>query len=283
MIVLPGSASKRLAVSLSEQLGCPLAKVESKPFPDGERYVRVDSDLMGKTVIIVQNTYPDEKLVELFILQDAVREFKDTRIVTVIPYFGYARQDKVFKPGETIAARTMAKRIQSASDQVILIDIHAPTIADWFDVPCKSVSSMADIAEYLKDKEVDAILAPDKGALARAGEVAKELGVDFDHMEKTRVDGFTVSMKPKDLDVSGKRVVIVDDIIATGGTIIKATEHLKANGAKEVWAACTHGLFTNDAVPRLDAVLDRLIATDTLESESTKLSVAPSIVRALED
>jgi ribose-phosphate pyrophosphokinase len=277
LIIVPGSTSKKLSNSLSKELGVACAQVEIKRFPDNEGYVRIDTDLDNEDIILIQNTFPDENAIELFLLQDAIAEFKIKKLTTVIPYYGYARQDKKFNPGESISARAMAKHIELMSDEVILADIHARSILDWFSKPVHEVSGMVQIGKFLDQCSPEIILAPDKGAFDRATAVAKVLGSDFDYLEKTRIDGTTVSMKAKSLDVAGRSVAIVDDIIATGGTIITATDELKRQGATNVYAACTHGLYTNNALERLANHCDKVISTDTLESETSMVSIAPAI------
>lgn len=281
MLILPGSASEKLGKALSEHMDVPLVEAEIKRFPDRECYARIITDLTDEEVVVVQSTYPDPNIIELFALQEAVKEFKVKKLITVVPYYGYARQDKIFKEGETIFARSLANHIELCSDETILIDIHAPTIKDHFKKPCASISSMTQIGDYLRQFSPDAILAPDKGAIQRAWDVSLSLGCNFDHLEKVRLDGETVRITPKNMDVNGNHVVIVDDIIATGGTIIKATEQLKSQGATEVWAACAHGLYTNNALPRLKEHVDRVISTDTLESETSVVSCAPAIADVL--
>ncbi len=281
VLIIAGSASGNLAKALSEHMSVPLAETDIKRFPDGECYVRILGDLTDQEVVIVQSTYPDHNIIELLAIQAAVREFDVKRSTTVIPYYGYARQDKVFKEGETIVAKNLARHIEMCTDEVILLDIHAPSIKNHFEKPCASISCMEQIGLYLKEFSPDAILAPDKGAIERAWNVSLALGCGFDHLEKIRIDGETVEIKPKNMDVKGQFVVIVDDIIATGGTIIKATEQLKAHGAVKVWAACAHGLFTSNALPRLQENVDRIICTDTLESETSVVTCAPAIARVL--
>ena len=285
MIVIPGSASKRLANNLAKELGTVCLNIESRCFPDTERYVRLeineDVNLDNEEIILVQNTFPDDKIIELFLLQDAIREFKIKKLITVIPYYGYARQDKKFNPGESISARTLAKHIELLSDVVVLVDIHAKSILDWFTKPVFEVSGMVQIGEFLKKYSPDIIMAPDKGAIERASAVAEALGTDFDFLEKTRIDGHTVTMKAKNLDVKDRSVVIVDDIIATGGTIIKATDELRKQGATKVFAACTHGLYTSDAIPKLATSCDKVFSTDTLESETSMITVAPEIAKII--
>jgi ribose-phosphate pyrophosphokinase len=283
MKVVGGSASQMLARSLASELGTEMVPLTSKIFPDGECYVRLEGSLEGEDVVLVQTTYPNDKFVEALLLADAIRECGARSLTTVVPYFGYARQDKKFKDGEAISARAMAKHIQLQSDKIITIDIHNPNVLQWFDAPAIDVSAMPQIAAHFTtlDDAPEIILAPDEGAKHRAVEVAEILGCGADYLEKHRIDGNTVEMKSKNLDVNGKVVAIVDDIISTGGTIIKATESLKAQGARKVFAACTHGLFANNALERLKGVCDFVISTDTLETSSSKVSVAKEVVKAL--
>jgi ribose-phosphate pyrophosphokinase len=283
LIIIPGSASKILANNLAKELGVSIAKVETKRFPDDEGYIKLGTELGteldNEEVILVQNTYPDEKIIELFLLQDAIHEFDIKKLTTVIPYYGYARQDKKFNPGESISARALAKHIELMTDEIVLIDIHARSILDWFNKPIREVSGMNQIGEYLSKFLPDIIMAPDKGAIDRAAAVAKVLSSDFDYLEKTRIDGHTVTMKAKNLEVNNRSVAIVDDIIATGGTIIKATNELKGQGATNVIAACTHGLYTSGAITRLSDACDSVISTDTLESETSVVSLGPEIAK----
>jgi ribose-phosphate pyrophosphokinase len=281
MIIVGGSASQHLSASLSKALNAKLAKVEIKRFPDGECYVRIDEDLKGQEVVVVQTTYPDPNLVELFILLDAARTMGPTRLITVVPYFGYARQDKLFKPGEAVSARAFANLISSCSDELVTVDLHAPKVLEGLKIPHTNVSVMRAFGEFFKDKGVNLVLAPDMGALDRANTVAKVLGCPWDHLEKTRIDGSTVKMAPKAIDAKGKVVAIVDDIIATGGTIIKATEALKAQGALKVIAACAHGLYTSNALDRLTPVCDAVYSADTLENPTSKVSAAGAIAEHL--
>jgi ribose-phosphate pyrophosphokinase len=281
MIIVSGSASVSLSKTLADELGIKLGKVESRRFPDDECYVRVHDNLDGEEVVLVQTTYPDEKIIELFLLQDAIKEYNIEKLTTAIPYYGYARQDKKFNDGEPISAKTLAEHIQLSCDKIITVDIHEESILDWFKIPAKNISGMPQLGVYLKNLDPDIIIAPDKGAQDLARIVAEVIGCRWDYLEKTRIDGETVEMKAKNLTVSGKKVAIVDDIIATGGTIVKATEYLKSQGATEVYAACTHGLFTKNALPRLQNVCDQVISTDTIENETSVVSVATEVAKEI--
>lgn len=280
MFIVGGSASKALSAALAAEMGIKLAQVEIRRFPDGEAYVRILDDLKGEDVVLVQTTHPDEKLVELLLIQDALREMGVRRIITVVPYYGYARQDRPFQKGEAVSARAVARMIEMQSDAVVLVDVHSRLLIDYFTVPVIHVSSMYEIGNFLKEEGIDMVIAPDKGAVERAKAAAEVVGCHWDHLEKIRIDGSNVRIAPKNLVVSGMKVAIVDDIISTGGTIATAAEQLKSQGASSVIAVCTHGLFSGNAMERL-RVCDAVYSCDTLESKRSAISVAPAISRDL--
>ena len=281
MIVIGGSASKILSGELAKQLKCKLAEVEIKRFPDQECYVGVLESLEGQDAIIVQSTYPDPNIIELLLLQDAVRNAGAASITTVVPYFGYARQDKSFKKGEAVSARLMARHISMGCDRVFTVDIHNPDILSYFTVPVQNVSAMPTIGRWLCEAGIEIIVSPDEGSKARASLAAETAGCPWDFLQKTRIDGQTVKVKPKNLDAGGKSVAIVDDIIATGGTMITAAKHLRVQGASKVIAACSHGLFTGGSIPRLEEAFDLVISTDTLERSTSRISTAEELAEAL--
>jgi ribose-phosphate pyrophosphokinase len=283
MIVVGGSASGSLSRELSKRLGCRMADVEIKRFPDEECYVKVKEPLKGQDAVIVQTTYPDPNILELLLLQDAVRNSGAESITTVIPYFGYARQDKSFTEGEAVSARLMAKHISLGTDRAFTIDIHNISVLEAFTVPVRNLSAMPAIGKFLADNSVDLIVSPDEGSKARASLAAEAAGCQWDFLQKKRIDGSTVEIKPKNLDANGKSIAIVDDIIATGGTMIKAAEQLKKLGARSVFAACTHGLFTGGSLPKLQASFDRVLSTDTLERPTSAISAAECIAQALKN
>lgn len=282
MYVIGGTTSEKIADDLSKELKATLGKTLIKRFPDDEIYIRIMDDISNQHVVIVQTTYPDPNLVELFLLQDAVKEAKAKKITVVIPYFGYARQDKKFKDGEPISARAIAKLISLNADEVITVDPHKEYILDFFTVTAKSCTAVPEIAKYLKKKNIDMVLAPDKGALERAKKASKIIGCDFDYMEKTRIDGTTVEIKPKNLDVKNKTIAIIDDIISTGGTMAKSINELKNHGAKKIFVSCTHGLFAGEAIKKLqNAGVDEIISTDTIKSQYNKVKIASTVSKLI--
>jgi ribose-phosphate pyrophosphokinase len=284
MFVVGGSASQQLTKELAKSLKSRLAKVEIKRFPDDECYVRIDDDLDGEEVFLVQTTWPDKNIIELFLLQDAIKEFDVSSLTTVVPYFGYARQDKQFKPGEPISARALAKLIQLNTDEFMTVDVHAPKVIDWFeDVSAKNVPGYPAVGRFLKGKGIQLVLSPDEGRADNAKRVADVVGCDADFLVKERLDGETIHITPKSLAVKGKKVAIVDDIISTGGTIAKAAESLKEQGASRILAICTHGVFAGEALTKLRAVCDEICSTDTIENPTTCISVASEIARVAKD
>ena len=284
MFVVGGSASQLLSKELAKALKCKLARVETKRFPDDECYVRIDDELDDKDVFLVQTAWPDRNIFELFLLQDAIKEFDVSSLTTVVPYFGYARQDKQFMPGEPISARALARLIQLNTDEFITVDVHSPTVIDWFDeISAKNVAAYPQIGRHLKGTGVELILSPDEGRADNAKRVADVVNCEADYLVKERIDGETVKMTPKKLDVNGRKVAIVDDIISTGGTIIKAAEQLRKQGAAKIFAVCTHGVFAGNAIPKLEAVCDDVCTTDTIENPKTCISVAPEIARIATD
>jgi ribose-phosphate pyrophosphokinase len=282
MYVVGGTASKTVAEDLSKELHTPLAKTISKRFPDDELYIRILDDISGEDVIIVQTTYPDSNIVELFLLQNAVKEAGANKVTVIIPYLGYGRQDKKFETGEPISARAIAEHISLHADKAITVDPHKQHILDFFTIPAFSCSAVPELATYLKKKDIDMVLAPDKGALDRAKQASNIIGCNFDYIEKTRIDGATVEIKPKNLQVNNKKVAIIDDIISTGGTMAKSIKELKKQGAKKILVACTHGLFAGEAIKKIiSAGCNEIISTDTIRSEFSKVKIAPCISQLL--
>ncbi|MEM1513681.1 MAG: ribose-phosphate diphosphokinase [Candidatus Thermoplasmatota archaeon] len=278
MKIVAGSSSKNLAKRISEKLNVEMAKIILKRFPDGECYVRIDGEF--EHAIIIQNTYPDENIIELFLIQDAVSRFAK-RIDVVIPYYGYGRQDKIFEKGEAISAMKIAKLIEESADRVILINPHKEHIKNFFDIEVNICDATPLLVKYF-NKKIDAIISPDEGAIEMAKKSAEILNCEYNYFKKERISSDEVIMELKDMNVEGKRALILDDIISTGGTMKKAVEILKKQGAKEIYTACIHGLFINNADKKiLEAGCNEIVSTDTIETKYSKVSVADEISKYL--
>ena len=281
MIVIGGTSSRSLAQDLAQELDAKFVKANVVRFPDGECYVRIEEEELDDDVIVVQNTHPDHNLVEALLLQDAAAGLGAMKIITVVPYFGYARQDQRFKKGEALSAKVMVKTLGICSDHLVTVDVHKPIILDWFKGKTDDVHAAPCVGRVLQWPRDRPGPCSGRGALQRAMEVAKVIGADVDYLEKTRLSGEVVRMAPKNVDAKDKNALIVDDIISTGGTIEAAANQLKIFGAKSVTAVCTHGLFTKNALDRLRKCCNAVYSTNTIENEVSVISVAPQIASVL--
>ena len=285
MHVIGGTASTSLAERISRELGnAPFAIPFTKRFPDGEMYVRIGGRLEGEDVVVVQSTRTDQDLVELLLLEDAVREAGARRVFVVVPYFGYARQDRRFFPGEPVSARTLCRHVELDADVVITVDLHSSQTLTNFTKPAFEASGIPAIARLLRERPIDLLVSPDRGGVDRARRMAQLLDKPWFALEKKRLDSEHVELSlPSSIPatIEGKHLVIVDDVISTGGTIVEAAKLLKKRGVAVISAACTHGLFLRDAFERIKAVADEVYSTDTLGNPAEKASVAPDIAQIL--
>jgi len=279
--IIGGQASQLLAGRVAEASGANLLVSEFKRFPDGEQYMRIMDEFTGD-VTIIQSIVNDSDFITLLQLIDACNNA--SHINVVIPYMGYARQDKQFKNGEPISSRALARAIKA--DNVFTINIHAESILDYFDAKAVNLDATPVIGKYIKIMKFKCplIVAPDDGAISIAKNASSELGIDYDYLEKTRLSCESVSIHPKNMKVNGRDIILIDDIISTGGTMSETISILKKQGAHSVFAACVHPVLSNNAVLRLcKAGVRGIIATDTIEKAVSTVSVAPVIVSAIKD
>lgn len=285
ILIIGGSASQKLAAKIAKELGYPLIPIETRKFPDGERYIRIKGEI-GEEAVVVQSTgYPqDENLMELFFILKNLKSMGLKKIRVVIPYFGYGRQERRFKSGEAVSASIVSELLEAAgASEILCINLHEEDVTDFFNVPTSNLSAMPIIAAYIKKVlKNPVIVAPDNGALGFAKEIAEILGCEYDYLEKVRISPQKVETKPKNIDVKGKEAVIIDDIISTGGTIVNATGILKELGASKVIVSCVHPVLVEDALLKIFAAdVDDVISTDTLLSDVSVISVAPLVAEAL--
>ncbi|MBO8183108.1 MAG: ribose-phosphate diphosphokinase [Archaeoglobus sp.] len=276
MDIILGPSSPVLGKRISKALNSRIIAAEFKKFPDGELYARLLGE--SKQAAIIQSICSNDDLVFLLLLLDALEEAEKT---VVIPYFGYARQDRKFKEGEGISIRAIAKLIEGYTDRILTVNLHSEMAKSHFR-KIHEIDAMPVIGSEYKDRDV-VMISPDLGSLERVKIAAKHADCDFDYLEKKRIDASHVEITPKEIDVEGKEVVIVDDIISTGGTIIEATKVLKDLGAKRVEAVCVHAVLANYALSKLfNSGIDDVIATDTIERIISKITVANEIAGELE-
>jgi ribose-phosphate pyrophosphokinase len=280
MKVICTEKSQILATRLARALKTTVVDVKYSRFPDGELYLVAGE--LGDETVIVSSVVDNDALVQLLLLIDAC-EGSDLRLV--IPYMGYARQDRQNRQGEPLSARAVARAISAGVSECITVNIHEPDVLRFFKAPARNISLARDIGAYVKTLNCKnpLILAPDEGALAFAAQVASAGGWEYDHLEKTRLSGEQVTVAPKALSAASRPVVIVDDIISTGGTIATAAGMLSLQGATGVYAACVHGVLTGGAYVRLmEAGVRDVICSDTIERGCSRVSAADQIALALQ-
>jgi ribose-phosphate pyrophosphokinase len=267
---------RTFAEEFARRVGGELVEASSKTFPDGEAYVRIEGSLEGSTAYILFTGFPEpsQRLVEAMLAVEAARGLGASRVVAVAAYMPYARQDRRFLRGEPVSVRAALYSLASAgAEALVAVDIHKPASLQWFPGPAANVSPAPAFAEVLhplvEGRDRVYIVAPDRGALERAKRLASLMGLPFDYLEKAR-DRVTgeVTVKPKTLDVKGATVILVDDIVSTGGTIAKAAELLYRQGAETVMVAATHGLFVGNALEKIRrAGITAIVVADTVNPQ----------------
>jgi ribose-phosphate pyrophosphokinase len=287
MNIIPCSNSTELGKNLAKELNAELAQYETRKFPDSEIYFRVDSDL--DKAVIVQSGYPEpnNSLIEVLLAIDAAKEKGAKDIVLVFPYLPYARQDKRFKPGEALSLEVVSKALQSSGvSKLITVDAHNMRDYgeyDLFGLKAYNMSAGGLLAKHVKEKfslNDLFIISPDFGASKMIELAAKESSSEFTALEKKRSGDFEVEMKGK-LNVTGKNVLVLDDIISTGRTLKKAVEMAKEAKAEKAFAAAIHGIFSADSMKALEGVADYLVTTDSIQNSTSKVSLAGEIAKVL--
>ncbi len=283
--IFAGSSSGDFAKQICKHLDVPQAKADIRRFSDGEIFVQIAENVRGRDVFIVQSTGApsNDNLMELLIMTDALRRSSASTITAVVPYFGYARQDRKAAPRVPITAKLVANLYETAGiDRVITIDLHAGQIQGFFDIPVDNLYGSIIFQQYVKDQNfADPVIAsPDIGGVARARYFAKNLGLDMVIIDKRREKANESEVMNIIGDVEGKNVIMIDDMVDTAGTMIKGAAALKEHGAQSVMACATHAVLSGKAYENLDSgALDELVVSDSLVSKDHPkirvLSVAP--------
>ncbi len=294
MKVFSGNANNELAENICKELGIPIGNCDVNHFSDGEINVNISETVRGIDVFIVQPTCSpvNDNLMETLIIIDAVKRASAGRVNAVIPYYGYARQDRKTKAREPITAKLVANLLTTAgADRVISMDLHAAQIQGYFDIPVDHLSGVPRLAEYFKDivDEETVIVSPDLGGVTRARTFANLLDLPIAIIEKRRPKANVAEVMNIIGDIDGKNVILIDDIIDTAGTITQAASVLKNFGAKKVYGCATHGVLSGPAIDRIEkSELEKFIITDTIPLPEDKIidkievvSVAPIFAEAI--
>lgn len=282
-MIVSGSESQVLAARLAEATGRPLARVAFDRFPDGEIRVNVPETDADQAVVVASTTTEDAH-VGVLQLQDALRELGVSEITTVIPYLGYARQDRAFDSGDPVSIRAVARAVSTGTDRVVTVNPHQAAALDHFDVPTEAVDAAPRLADPVpKDLKEPLFLAPDRNATDLAETVRDTFGRgDVDAFDKVRYSSTEVDVQPRDAEVTGRDVILVDDIIATGSTMSEAIAVLDDRDAERVFVTCVHPVLAKNAVLKLSSAgVESIYGTDTVERPVSDVSAAPAIADVL--
>ena len=286
--IISGKTSENLAKKLSKKIKANLVKSEIRVFPDGESKITLIGKISKKKSIVLQSIYPpvDTNLVQVLSLITKAKE-NSSEVIAVIPYMGYARQDREFLPGEIVTMKVLGKLFKSAvASKIIVVDIHSSIGLKHFSIKTKNVTAIPDLVGFFKKLSLKnpLVVSPDQGGKERAKKFAKEFNSDYIALEKTR-DKKTgkVKIKTKNLEeVENRDLILVDDIISTGGSIIKATQFLKKQKCKRIYVACTHALLMNDAEKKIKkAGVTNIISTNTIPGKTSKVDISKTIAKAI--
>ena len=285
--VIAGNASRDLAKRIARRLKAPYIEAQTKIFPDGESKITFSSIPKKSIVLVVQSTYPpvDTNLLHTLAIISQARK-ASSKIYAIIPYMGYARQDRQFLSGEVVTMSIVAKMLQAVgAKKVIVVDIHSKTALNHFKIPTVNVSAIPELAKYFKKLKIKKpfVVSPDTGGSSRAKKFAGLLNTDFIILKKSRNRNTgKVQIQSSKVDVRGRDLIVIDDIISTGGSIIKATQFLKKQKCKRVFVACTHGLFVGDAERKIKkAGVSKIISTNTIPRSTSKVDMAGVIVKSI--
>ena len=293
--IFSGRAHPALAQEMCDYLGLPLGELTLYNFSDGETYCQIDENVRGADVFVVQPTGSpvNDHMMELLILLDAFRRSSASRLTAVMPYFGYARQDKKDKPRVPIAAKLMADLLTAAgADRILTMDLHAAQIQGFFNIPVDHLFAAPVLLDAIRKMEVEylVIVSPDVGGVSRARAIGKRLGASLAIIDKRRTGKNETEVLHVVGDVEGKNVLLLDDIVDTAGTLVQAEEALRAQGAKKTYAAAVHAVLSGPAIERIEASkLETLLVTNTLPVDAAvarcprirPLSIAPLLGEAI--
>jgi ribose-phosphate pyrophosphokinase len=289
IIVTTLNNSEKIAKKIVKGLNAKYSKTEVKEFPDGELYLRYKTELKKKKVIIVESFQPNAKgaLMNIIFAAKTAKELGAKKVILVAPYLGFMRQDKRFNSGECVSAPIMAELLNTYVDKILTVDPHLHRIRkmkEVFTIPAKNLTSNGIIADFIKKKfKNEVIIGPDWESYQWADEISKAVGVQDTVLEKTRHTFRNVDVKVKnEIEIYGKNVIIVDDIISTGNTMIKALKEAKKRGAKTVSAIGVHGLFVEKGLAKMKrAGFDNIFTVNTIVHETNKIDISPVIIEEL--
>ena len=286
--VITGESSENLARKISKKINANFVKSQIKVFADGESKITLSGKISKRRSVVVQSIYPpvDTNLIHALSLISKAKE-TSSEVIAVIPYMGYARQDREFLPGEIVTMKVLGKLFKGAgASKIVVVDIHSKIGLKHFSIKTKNVSAIPELVQHIKKLNLKdpLVISPDQGGKERAEEFAKELGSEYIALEKER-DRKTgkVRIKTKNLDeVANRDLILVDDMISTGGSIVKATQFLKKQKCRKVYVACTHALLMNDAEKKIKkSGVTKIISANTIPGKTSIVDISKIITKAI--
>jgi ribose-phosphate pyrophosphokinase len=286
-VIVSGTNSEELAKKVARKIKAKFVGIEHKKFPDGESYVRLKKSISREDVVILQTLYPqNDSIVELFFLLDLINELQPKSITLVIPYFAYARQHKRYRKWEAISSKTLAKLIQCFRvNKLITFDLHSKDVLNFFEIPTVHLTAAELIAEYFLKKNLKRpfVLIPDQEREEMAKIAARVLNCNYSFLKKyrSRITGEIKTKIWKDFDIKGKDVILLDDIISTGKTMLNAIKIVKRKKARSIFVSCVHHIPSKIYKKFLAIGVKETVATNTISSEISKIDIAPLIATTL--
>ncbi len=284
MILLSPGQPTPLQNELARALGASIGNVESRSFPDGELYIKIADDLKGQDVLVVQNTRTDRDFISLLMLLEAARAFEPAKLDLLVPYFGYSRQHMRYNIGEPISSKVIVDALAPYVDSMFCVDIHDEETLEYSSKPFFNINITESIFNHYKEKDISYVVSPDDGGYERAKRVAKLLGALPIRLDKKRESDSTVKVVMNDIvDIYGKNVLLLDDVISTGGTILQALEVLKRRKVSSIYVCAIHGVFANNSEESISFSCRGLSVTNTINTKYSDIDISDEIVKKIRE
>lgn len=283
MLLLPGNNCDDLCERLSERLNANIVKVEKRRFPDGELYLRILDDLSEENVLVISDSRSDSGIVQTILLLEAARGMGPRKLDLFIPYFSYSRQHMRYQTGEPVSSGALVSIFDQYVDSITTVDIHDEETVGFSSKQFTNLRLSTSLSDFYRQRKIDAVVSPDDGGIERAEMLAEALGVEAIQLNKVRIDSRNVEIKaPENADFKGKNVLLVDDIISTGGTMIKAIDLIRSMHCSSIMVCAIHGIFVNDSGEKIASKVDDLSVTNTIPGDYSKIDISSEIARHLE-